>query len=162
MAAENPIKIPRGAWIRLVGELTRRGRGRHESGAFLVGKRGDTSRKVARVIYYDDLDPDALRSGIVTLHARGMSTLWETCSTASLQVLADVHTHPGTDTRQSSVDRQYPMVPVAGHIGMILPHFGDTSIWSLKGVGVHVYEGSGRWTAHRGGAANVPVKLTTW
>jgi proteasome lid subunit RPN8/RPN11 len=162
LAAKHPIKIARWTWGRLVRELSRRGRGQRESGAFLVGRRGDTTRKIDHFICYDDLDPGALQHGIVTLHAAGMSALWDRCRAQSLEVLADVHTHPDRDTRQSGTDRQYPMVPVAGHVAMILPHFGDTSVWSMSGVGIHVFEGGGRWTSYRGGVADAPIKLTAW
>jgi proteasome lid subunit RPN8/RPN11 len=154
--------IPHLAWMRLVSELRRRGRGRRESGAFLASRQGDASRRVVRFVCYDDLDRAALEHGIVTLHAAGMSALWELCRKESLTVLADVHTHPATDTRQSDTDRQYPMVPVAGHVAMIVPNFGRTSRWSLAGVGVHVFEGAGRWTSYCGSSANAPVKLTAW
>lgn len=149
-------------WMRLVGELRRRGRGRRESGAFLVGRQGDCHRRVVRFVCYDDLDRAALEHGIVTLHAAGMSALWDLCRRESLTVLADVHTHPDSDTRQSHTDRQYPMVPVAGHLAMIVPNFGRISCWSLGGVGVHVFEGAGRWTSYRSRSADSPVKLVAW
>ena len=162
MAVKHPIKITRGTWRSLVSELERRGQGRRESGAFLLGTRGDSARKIVRFVCYDDLDPQSLQRGIVTLHASGMSALWDLCREQSLQVLADVHTHPTSDTRQSGTDRHYPMIPVAGHVAMILPDFGDTSRWSMKGIGIHVFEGGGRWTSYRCGAADAPVKLITW
>lgn len=162
MAAEPPIVITCLTWLRLVGELRRRGRGRRESGAFLAGRQGDAGRRVSHCFYYDDLDPHAMERGIVTLHGAGMSALWDRCRMQSLTVLADVHTHPDADTRQSAIDRKYVMVPVAGHVAMIIPHFGNTSRWSMEGVGVHVYEGNGKWTSYRGGRADAPVKLVAW
>ena len=162
MAAEPPIAMTHFFWLRLTGELRRRGRGRRERGAFLVGRMGDSSRRIVRFICYDDLDPRALERGIVTLHGAGMSALWDLCRKESLTVLADVHTHPGADTRQSDIDRQYAMVPLVGHVAMIVPHFGHTSRWSMNGVGVHVFEGGGKWASYRGGHAGSPVKLVAW
>ena len=162
MVAEQRITVPRLTWMSLVGELHKRGRGRRESGAFLAARRGDLSRRIERFICYDDLDPHALDDGFVTLHGEGMSKLWELCKRDSLTVLADVHTHPGRDTRQSAIDRQYPMVPMAGHLALILPNFGHTSRWSLEGVGVHVFEGDGRWRSYRAGQQETPVRLTVW
>ena len=162
MAAESPIAITRLTWLRLIGELRRRGGGRRESGAFLVGRKGDAGRRVTRFICYDDLDPRALESGIVTLHGSGMSALWDLCRKDALTVLADVHTHPDADTRQSDIDQQYAMVPVVGHVAMIVPHFGYTPRWSMSGVGIHVFGGGGLWTPYRGGAAGAPAKLVAW
>jgi proteasome lid subunit RPN8/RPN11 len=162
LAADRCITISHLIWMSLVGELRHRGRGRRESGAFLVGRKGDVERRVVRFICYDDLDHQALEHGIVTLHAAGMSALWDLCRKESLTVLADVHTHPSADTRQSDTDRHYPMVPVAGHVAMIVPNFGQASRWSLAGVGVHVFEGAGQWISYRGAGTNLPVRLTAW
>lgn len=162
MAADRRITITHLTWMRLVSELRRRGHGQRESGAFLAGRKDDTERRVVRFICYDDLDHHALEYGVVALHAAGMSALWDLCRKESLIVLADVHTHPSADTRQSDTDQHYPMVPIAGHVAMIVPNFGRTSPWSLAGVGVHVFEGAGRWTGYYGSSANVPVRLAAW
>lgn len=162
MAADRLVRIPRLTWIRLTGELRGRGRGRRESGAFLLGTAGSGNGRVEAFVCYDDLDPDALKSGIVTLHGPGLSALWKLCSDKGFEVLADVHTHPTIDVRQSSVDQQHPMLPVVGHIAMILPNFGRTSKWSLAGVGVYVYAGAYRWSSTRGDSTKSPVQLCVW
>jgi hypothetical protein len=144
--ARNRIRIPLRLWARLLGDLRRKGRGRGESGAFLLGRRG--SNRVTAYICYDDLDPGAYQGGAIQFHAAGYAALWQHCKDKSLQVLADTHTHPGSDVGQSPIDQRHPMVPVVGHTAMIVPDFADTGWWSLKGVGVYEYLGNFRWQTH--------------
>ncbi len=162
MAVEQNIKIPYLTWLLLVAELKKRGKGRQESGAFLLGKTGATKRRIETFVCYDDLDPNALSSGVVMFHGSGFSALWEYCAKNSLQVLADVHTHPTSDVRQSHIDKSHPMIPVPGHIGLILPRYGNTSKYSLAGVGIHVFQGQGYWKSFSHNAPGAPVELSLW
>ena len=162
MAANDNIKIPRLTWLRLVSEMRKRGRGRNESGAFLLGKVDTSERRVETFICYDDLDPTALSSGIVTFHGKGFSTLWDICAKNGLQVLADVHTHPSSDVRQSGIDKDHPMLPVKGHTALIMPNFGRTSKWSLSGVGMYVFKGGGQWQSFSNDHPEAPVSLCIW
>lgn len=162
MAAEDPISIPRLIWFNLVGDLRRRGRGRRESGAFLLGRGDGKDRRIVEYVCYDDLDAHALDQGIVIFHGEGFSGLWALCAKRKLQVLADIHTHPGRDVRQSSIDQEHAMVPVSGHVAMIAPYFGRTSRWSLNEVGIHILEDGGRWKHFQPRERDVPVRLCNW
>lgn len=155
------IEIPRLLWMRLVSDLRTRGRGSRESGAFLLGKNDESSASVVTYICYDDLDRKAL-TGIVEFHRAGFSKLWDVCREKGMKVVADVHTHPGEDVRQSSVDKANPMLPVRGHIGLILPRFGDASKWNLSKVGIYRFEGMGKWESFKPDDASCPVRLTMW
>lgn len=162
MASNPPIQIPRLLWMGLVGDLRGRGRDRRESGAFLMGKKESSSRVVVSYLCYDDLDASALMHGIVEFHRAGFSKLWDICRERRLRVLADVHTHPGNDVRQSSIDMANPMLPVPGHVALIMPRFGKTSLWSLAPVGIHRFLGGGHWESFRPGDAGCPVRLSLW
>jgi proteasome lid subunit RPN8/RPN11 len=162
LANKDTIAIPRLVWAGLTGELHKRGRGRRESGAFLMGRAGPASREVVSYICYDDLDPKALTHGIVEFHRAGFSKLWDICKERRLKVIADAHTHPTADVRQSQIDKAHPMVPVRGHVALILPNFGNTSRWSLAPVGVHRFEGAGQWESFRPRDATCPIQLTWW
>jgi len=148
-------------WRRLVRQLASRGRGR-ESGAFLLGRQDVPKRQVVDFICYDDLDSRALNYGIVEFHRAGFSSLWTLCKERQLHVLADAHTHPTLDVRQSAVDKANPMIPVVGHVALILPSFGDTSGWSLSRVGIHRFLGQRRWQSFTASDPDVPVRLTLW
>lgn len=142
------IRIPILVWRGLVSELTLRGRGNGEAGAFLLGSMTGSSGRVEAIVYYDDLDDQALLTGGITLHGSGYAKLYETCRERNLEVLADIHTHPGRDIRQSSIDTRQPMMPQVGHTAMIAPRFGRTSKWGLHEVGVYEYLGNFKWRTH--------------
>lgn len=160
--ANEQIQIPVLTWRRLVGELAERGAGIRETGAFLMGKKGDEGRSVVDYLCYDDLDRRALTHGIVEFHRGGFSKLWDICKDRNLQVLADVHTHPTRDVRQSYIDKANPMLPVRGHVALILPKYGRSSKWTLTPAGIYRFAGGGRWDNFRAGDADCPVKLSLW
>lgn len=161
MAGNKQIEIPRLLWIRLVADLRARGRGSRESGAFLMGRKDDAEPSVVSYICYDDLDRSAL-TGIVEFHRTGFSKLWDVCRDKGLKVLADVHTHPTKDVRQSRVDQANPMLPVRGHVALIVPNFGNTSKWSLAPVGIYRFQGAGQWQTYKPEGDDCPVRLTMW
>lgn len=139
------IVIGRRAWHHVVVQLRRRGKGHRESGAFLLGQAHPTRvfARVTAVAFYDDLDPYSLTGGI-TFHADGYSRLGDLCRAQGLQVVADIHTHPGRWTQQSWIDASNPMVAIPGHVALIVPNYADGRS-RLRDIGVHVYEGGGKW-----------------
>jgi hypothetical protein len=137
------LKIPLFVWMRLILQLRRRGGNYRESGAFLLGRPG--SRRIKRFICYDDLDPSALDSGIITFHGAGFVPLWDYCREHNLRVIADVHTHCDEWTGQSGSDRSHPMIGVKGHLSLIVPHYAQGNIVSVKGVEMFEYIGEHEW-----------------
>lgn len=132
-------------WKQLIKELKTRGKGKRETGAFLLGpKYGNT---ITEFICYNDLDPHAFDSGIIIFDGDGFIPLWKRCAEQELRVLADVHTHPGLWTGQSSSDREHPMIAQAGHIALIVPCFAQKRRQRLKGVGIYEFLGEGKWKA---------------
>jgi len=156
------IRLPVWRWARLIFDLRRRGAGRGESGAFLLGRNGTNPARVTAYLCYDDVDAGAYQGGAIAFHAAGYSALWKHCKEKQLQVLADVHTHPGADVRQSPIDQRHPMVPVVGHTAMIVPHFANTAWWSLDAIGVYEYLGNFKWRAHQPSEQPQRVKLSLW
>jgi hypothetical protein len=97
-------------WEEGVAELARRTLGgRRESGAFLLGEKGSPCR-IHHFVYYDDIDPNALATGIVLINGRLLGDLWKICREEKLEVVADVHVHPGC-YRQSASDQANPIIP---------------------------------------------------
>jgi hypothetical protein len=94
-------------------------------------------------VYYDDIDPHALDTGIVRFAGNKLPKLWEHCRKRGYGVVADVHVHPG-GYGQSGSDRADPVMPRAGHIAIIIPHFacGDTR---PGGIGIYEFLGKGKW-----------------
>ena len=141
------IELSRRQWRSLIKELRRRGERRRESGAFLLGRR-DGDRRVVHVVYYDDLDPGCLR-GNIHIDGRAFSKLWDVCESRGLSVLADVHTHPGGSVRQSSIDRENPMIACPGHVALIVPHLAARRV-RPRNVGVHEFTGDNGWRSSFG------------
>jgi hypothetical protein len=132
----------RAIWRTGVAELRHRTRGHREAGAFLLGRSG-RQRVIEQFIYYDDLDPNALASGIVEIDGRRLGALWAHCRANALRVVADVHVHPGGHS-QSASDQANPIIAEFGHLAIILPNFaaGPTA---PGGIGVHQYLGNKDW-----------------
>ena len=156
------IHLPLWLWAKIIFDLRRKGKGRGESGAFLLGRDGNSPARVTAYLPYDDIDSCAYQGGAIQFHAAGYAALWAYCKKKQLQVLADVHTHPGRDVGQSPIDQRHPMVPVVGHTAMIVPHFGKTGWWSHDAVGVYEYIGNFQWRSHPPSAKPRRVKLSLW
>jgi proteasome lid subunit RPN8/RPN11 len=164
LAPEHGLSCSTQLWCEGVGELRRRGRGERESGAFLLGHRtavgGRTRRCVARFVYYDDLDPHCLETGIVVFDGAGYGPLWALCRESGLTVVADVHTHPGV-ARQSDADRRHPMIAKAGHVAVIVPDYAQRETRGPQ-IGVYEYEGAHRWLDYSGPAAERFLYIGAW
>lgn len=130
-------------WVDLCDQLHRRSEGRHESGAFLLGRTAGRKRIVEDIVYYDDLDPDAYASGVVILHAESFGPLWAHCRSTGLEVVADVHLHGGA-ADQSRADRAHPMIAQRRHLAMILPNLAAAPIQPEE-IGLFEYRGRHRW-----------------
>ncbi len=137
------LTVKRALWKKLMRELRFRGEGRRETGAFLLGRRAN--RKVTHFLRYDQLDPGAYDTGIIIFNGDGYIPLWNFCAEKKLQVLADVHTHPGEWTGQSPSDRQHPMIAQEGHLALIIPFYAMNEDQLLEGVGIHEFLGDQNW-----------------
>jgi proteasome lid subunit RPN8/RPN11 len=142
-----------GVWKAGVSELAERTNGAtRESGALLLGRKGKKTRRILEFMFYDDIDPTSLDSGIVMLDGRRLGSVWKHCRENDLEVVADVHVHPG-GYGQSSSDKANPMIAEAGHLALILPHFARRRT-RPGSIGMFEYQGGRRWADHsRAGAA---------
>lgn len=137
-------------WRSGAAELRRRTlNGRREAGAFLLGTRNGPQRRIEAFVFYDDIDPHALDSGIVHFNGNKFGKVWEICREQSRSVVADVHVHPGS-YEQSASDQDEPAIPRAGHIAIIIPHFAERVI-DPGGIGLYEYLGNKRWRTHTAG-----------
>ena len=133
-------------WNQGTSELHRRTKGIQESGSFLLGMKEGKKRRITRLVYYDDLDPHCFDKGIVEFDGGKFGLLWDICRDEGLEVVADVHVH-AHGYGQSQSDRDHPMMPLAGHLAVILPHFAGKNV--LPGhIGLYEYRGNRNWTDH--------------
>ncbi len=134
-------------WAAGVRELERRTRnGQRESGAFLLGPENGGHRRIVEFVFYDDIDPHALDTGIVHFHGNKFPKLWEYCRSRGYGVIADVHVHPG-GYGQSASDQADPVIPKKGHLAFIIPHFARRET-RPGGIGIYEYLGDGAWADH--------------
>lgn len=159
-APDHRLSCPRALWSTVLRELARRGEGRHEAGAFLLGQRTRARRQVTHAIYYDELDPLAYRTGVCVLEAPAFAQLWAACRARRCTVVADVHTHVG-EPYQSEADRTNPMVAQAGHVALIVPNLAWGAL-KPSDLGVYEYQGNHRWRAHLGRAAGRYFYVGRW
>jgi proteasome lid subunit RPN8/RPN11 len=146
----------------VVGDLNQRSAGYRESGAFLLGTIGRNGcRRVTDHVPYDDLDPLALRSGAIHVRSSAYYELWKICEATGLQVVADVHTHPGPVVTQSPIDARHPMVSNVGHVAIILPNFGK-SPEDPRQAGVYRYRGSHQWQTLQDGERGRVFYVGRW
>ncbi len=143
VAPDCRVICPARRWRWVVGELERRGRHEHETGAFLLGLERGGYLEVADVVFYDELDTEAYSTGICVLHGDAFAKLWAICRAKQLTVVADVHTHPGR-AFQSGSDRTNPMVARSGHVAIIVPNFAVSPI-PRNQLGVYEYRGEHEW-----------------
>ena len=142
------LRCRRAVWRAGVAELARRTLGeRRESGAYLLGREhSDGSKEILEFIFYDDVDPQALATGVVVIRQTALPKLWAICRERGYGVVADVHVHPG-GYGQSGSDRANPVMPRAGHIALILPNFARGN--PMPGtIGMYEFLGNGVWAEH--------------
>lgn len=141
------VTVQTATWRRLLHGLRSRGRGVRESGAFLLGRRDLDQVEINDFVLYDDLDPDVLNTGIIRFDGRYFGGLWEHCRHVAMDVVADVHTHPGP-AFQSPSDQAHPMIARAGHIALVMPNFAMPPL-RLDDIGIYRYLGNKTWETLR-------------
>lgn len=137
------LNCRRSLWLDTLALLRERGRGHRESGGFFLGRRVDGLRTIEAFLPYDDVDPHALR-GTILFDGSKMDVVWDLCRREGLEVVADVHTHPG-GVGQSQTDRDNPMIPEVGHVALIVPNFADRAYFPGD-IGIYEYRGRRQWT----------------
>jgi hypothetical protein len=61
-----------------------------------------------------------------------------------LGVVAQVHSHPGRDTRHSDGDDQLVLMPYDGMFSLVIGRYGHGDIHPSRGAGLHQHQ-NGRW-----------------
>jgi len=61
-------------------------------------------------------------------------------NTAGLELIAQVHSHPGGSVGHSDGDSRGALMPCEGFLSIIVPNYGCGTIWPLTHCGVHRFE----------------------
>lgn len=143
LLSRTKLHIPARLWVELTTTLHSKTEGVHESGAFLLGRINGCSRHVVEIVYYDAIDSNAYKSGVVVIHASSFGALWAHCRETEFQVVADVHVHVGS-ARQSRADKEHPMIAQKRHLALILPDFAAPPVEAER-IGLYEYRGCHQW-----------------
>lgn len=160
VAPKHKLSCSKRLWYQGLEQLRIRGNGQRESGAFLLGVEQKGCRQVRQFVYYNDLDPKCLATGIVVFDGAGYGPLWNLCDEKGLKVVADVHTHPGLPY-QSATDKRHPMIATVGHLALIVPNYAKKRI-NARDLGIYEYMGKHQWLNHSGSDASSYFYIGTW
>ena len=149
------ISISIGLWFKLMKGLRHRGAGVRESGGFLLCNHGKS--KVVKIAFYDQFDKSVSESGIIQF--KGGAAFFEYLAKEKLEVLADIHTHPTQNTRQSESDMKHPMVRIKGHIAIIAPDYAKDFFIFPKNCSVYKYLGNFEWKKSQNSKFPIHLKL---
>ena len=153
------LEIERALYARLMADIARSGRGVKEAGAFLLGSIAPETRKATSYIMYDMVALESSRKhAYVAFTSQEMARAWEMCYASGLQVVADIHSHP-QGPQQSLSDRANPIVSLPGHVALIAPFFAMRNPQPVD-LGVHIFEGAGRWRSMFQAEARNTISLT--
>ena len=59
---------------------------------------------------------------------------------AELELLGQVHSHPGSSVGHSAGDDERALMPYEGFLSIVVPHYGRCGMTPLTGCGVHIFE----------------------
>lgn len=158
VAPDYKIAISKTLWKTLLAELKRRGGNTRESGGFLLGRFDRAGRRIVeRFVPYDDVDLHSLDTGIIDFDGACFEALFDQCRELGLNVVADVHTHPG-EAYQSSSDRANPMIAREGHVALIVPNFAQ-ELSTAGDIGIYKYLGNRQWESWSGKDAKRRLRI---
>lgn len=134
-----------------------RGRdGAHEGLVYWAGRRADGDAFVLSALVPNcDHGPQHVMAppgeiGRLSRAARSMGLVF----------VAQVHSHPGTDTRHSDGDDKLVLMPHEGLFSLVVADYGAGNILPGKGAGLHQYQ-DGRWVQIRQGAEDALIIVPT-
>jgi proteasome lid subunit RPN8/RPN11 len=105
--------------------------------------------------------PTDNRTDGVFVDERAVLATVKAARSAGLGLVAQVHSHPGDDTRHSDGDDQLVLMPFEGMFSLVVARYGQGSLFPDDGAGLHQFQ-SGRWVrvANAGAAFAVVPSLT--
>lgn len=80
----------------------------------------------------------------VVASAETMGTVAQVGRKYRLAVVAQVHSHPGDDTRHSDGDDELVFMPFEGMFSLVVARYGQGSLDPRSGAGLHQFQ-DGRW-----------------
>lgn len=114
--------------------------GAHEGIAFWLGRvLGDDTYVMAAI------QPDAVHTfGSVSAPAEAVGAVSRRARALGLGVVAQVHSHPGDETRHSDCDDELVLLPFEGMYSLVVARYGHGTLEPGGGLGLHQFQ-VGRW-----------------
>jgi proteasome lid subunit RPN8/RPN11 len=153
-----PLEFAPGVWSALMANLRLQGKGRRESGAFLLARNEKGDDVVRTWLSYSQIAPESLNYAYIRLEPEAFASLADWCSHYGVKVVADIHTHPFGPC-QSLSDRANPMISFPGHVALIVPWFAQRNP-QPRHVSFNVYQGDGRWLSFYERAADALITIS--
>jgi proteasome lid subunit RPN8/RPN11 len=114
--------------------------GRHEGLVFWGGRRADND-----TVILTSLIPNSNHGRQHVMAAPDeVGRLSRMARSLGLVVAAQVHSHPGEDTRHSDGDDRLVLMPYEGMFSLVIANYGDGGIHPQQGSGLHQFQ-DGRW-----------------
>jgi proteasome lid subunit RPN8/RPN11 len=90
--------------------------------------------------------------------ASANATVVTSINAAGLELIAQVHSHPGGFIDHSDGDSRGALMPYEGFLSIIVPNYGCREMWPLTQCGVHRFE-SGRFRRLSSGDVEAMFRL---
>jgi Prokaryotic homologs of the JAB domain len=128
----------------------------HEGLVFWIGRTVGPDTLVLSVVVV----PTDHRRGGVIVNEHTVAATGRAARRAGLGLVAQVHSHPGADTRHSAGDNQLITMPFHGMFSLVVADYGQSSLLPDQGAGLHQYQ-HGRWVHLTNDAMVVIPALTS-
>jgi proteasome lid subunit RPN8/RPN11 len=135
LAAEHVVAPTRAALQASSG-----GHRSHEGMAFWLGRNLGTDTVVLAVA----VPPTEHRVDGVFVDERAVLATTRAARAAGLGLVAQVHSHPGQDTRHSDGDDRLILMPYEGMFSLVVADYGHGALLPADGAGLHQFQ-TGRW-----------------
>lgn len=114
--------------------------GRHEGIVFWAGRQVGDDQLIAAVIV-----PRAVHGrGFIRVDAHQVGEAAHQARTRRLALLAQVHSHPGADTRHSDADDNLVLMAREAMFSLVVADYGSGGTTPSEGAGIHQFQ-DGRW-----------------
>jgi proteasome lid subunit RPN8/RPN11 len=114
--------------------------GPHEGLVFWLGRRcGDDALILGAIVPSSNHGPQH-----VLIAEAEVGRMSKRARAQGLAVVAQVHSHPGADTRHSEGNDELVLMPYSGMFSLVVACYGFGAILPEEGAGLHQYQ-DGRW-----------------
>lgn len=144
MSESYNITLSKALWQETIHGLHVRGMGKKETACIWAGHRRPIQNEVKEVIFLDDIAGVVGRGMHHRVPTSAIDKLFFTLREKGLSIIADLHTHPRDWVGLSWIDMEHPLEYRIGFLMIVLPYYASIDV-QLEDIGVHEYQGDGRW-----------------